>query len=313
MNRIDRLTGILLLLQQGPHTSEEIARHFEISRRTVLRDVQALSEIGIPIIAQEGPGGGYSLPEDFWLAPLPLSTHEAFLLLLALSVLARIGEAPFDHERATLIAKIRALLPPAQLPHVEQMLASVEIAIPERDQRAPFLDALVAAAHDRRWVQITYQSAQRRSTQHVLPLQLYSEHGFWYLRAYAYEHEEHRTYRVDRVQHIAPSAGDLFQNVPIPEPGPYASESDPEVIALLTPRGVALVETEKHLGAQIERLEDGSGRLAVRCPPSELDWYARYFASLGDEVTVHAPDALCERLRDLGERLAARYRNPQSW
>jgi len=57
MNRVDRLTAILLLLQERPRTSEEIARRFEVSKRTVLRDVQALSEMGVPVIARDGAGG----------------------------------------------------------------------------------------------------------------------------------------------------------------------------------------------------------------------------------------------------------------
>jgi predicted DNA-binding transcriptional regulator YafY len=60
MNRTDRLTAILLLLQERSRTAGEIARHFEVSRRTVLRDVQALCEIGVPIVAREGVGGGAS-------------------------------------------------------------------------------------------------------------------------------------------------------------------------------------------------------------------------------------------------------------
>src|SRR5688572_24599506 len=106
MNRIERLTAILLLLQEKPHTSLEIAHHFEISKRTVLRDIQALSEMGVPVIAQPGSGGGYSLPDGYLLAPLPLTLHEAFLLRLALNTITRLPELPFLPERSSLLAKL---------------------------------------------------------------------------------------------------------------------------------------------------------------------------------------------------------------
>src|SRR5512143_3452133 len=122
MNRIERLAAILLLLQERPHTSEEIARRFEVSRRTVLRDVQALSEMGVPVIAREGPGGGYSLPADYHTGPLPLTGSEAFLLLLALSAIEHLSDLPFREERATLMAKLRALLPGGTLPGAEGLL-----------------------------------------------------------------------------------------------------------------------------------------------------------------------------------------------
>src|SRR5512147_618357 len=111
MNHIERLAAILLLLQEHPHTSEEIARRFEISRRTVLRDVQALSEMGVPVIAREGPGGGYTLPADYHTQPLPLTRNEAFLLLLSLAAVERLSDLPFKHELASLQVKLRAVLP----------------------------------------------------------------------------------------------------------------------------------------------------------------------------------------------------------
>ncbi|MGH9762037.1 MAG: helix-turn-helix transcriptional regulator [Blastocatellia bacterium] len=57
MNRMERLTAILLLLQDKPRTSDDIAGRFEVSKRTVLRDMQALSEMGMPIIARDGARG----------------------------------------------------------------------------------------------------------------------------------------------------------------------------------------------------------------------------------------------------------------
>ena len=307
MNRIDRLTGILLLLQEQPRTAAGIARHFEVSRRTILRDIQALCEIGVPVIAREGVGGGYSLPEGYRPAPLPLSSSEVFLLLLALSTIARLADTPFGQARATLAAKLRALLPGEQLPDIERMLATVGVDVPERIERAPLLDALIAAAQERRWVRVIYRSAERRTTQHLLPRQIFAQQGYWYCRAYSAEHAAERTYRVDRLEALEPS-GDDFQPPPTPDPLPYDHVSHPQVVVALTARGVAAVESDPHLGRQIERLPDGSGRLSFRCPPDELDWFARYFASLGSHADVGAPAELRQRMREIGRMLVERYR-----
>jgi predicted DNA-binding transcriptional regulator YafY len=306
MNRTDRLTAILLLLQEKPRTAGEIARHFEVSRRTVLRDVQALCEIGVPIVAREGSGGGYSLPEGYWLAPPPLSEREAFLLLLALGVLARHADTPFATERASLVAKLRALLPAGQLLDVERLLDRVDLEVPRRSQRAVFLDALLDAAQARCWVRVVYQSAERRSVQHLLPRQVYAQSGLWYCRAYAHERGEERIYRVDRTRALDPPAADFHPPL-LPEPTPYNHVAHPQIVAILTARGVAYVESEPDLGQIILRDADGGGRLVFRCPPAELDWFARYFASLGDEVRVEAPAELRERLMQLGQTLAQRY------
>jgi predicted DNA-binding transcriptional regulator YafY len=305
MNRIDRLTAILLLLQSRPRTSEEIARQFEVSRRTVLRDVQALCEIGVPIIAREGAGGGYSLPHDYALAPLRLSGPETFLLLLALDTLARLSAAPFAQERVTLIAKLRAIIPAQQIDDVVDLLATVSVDMPRRQQRAPFLDQVIVAARERRWIEVTYQSAERTTTQRIMPRQVSAQSGYWYCQAYSHERQEERVYRVDRIRALVPADGDL---PPAPAaPRPYGHPEHPEVRADLSPRGVAYVESEPQLGQHIERLPDGAGRLAFRCPPSELGWFARYFASLGADAEVHAPPELRAGIRELALQLLEQY------
>lgn len=306
MNRIERLAAILLLLQEKPYTSDEIARHFEVSRRTVLRDVQALSEMGVPVIAQGGPGGGYSLPDNYQTAPLPLTGSEAFLLLLALSALERLSDLPFRQERATLRAKLQSVLPPEEASGARRLLANVTLDVPDRQARAPFLDALLEAAQQERWVRTVYQSSQRTSTQHLLPRQIYAQEGFWYCRAYARERGEERTYRIDRFESVGPPA-EGFVPGPINPSLPYDHSSHPEIVAYLTARGRALIEADRYLSAYLQTEPDGSSRLALRCPPSELDYFARHFAALGAEITVTAPAELVERLVSLGRQLLERY------
>ncbi len=306
MNHIERLAAILLLLQERPYTSQEIARRFEVSRRTVLRDVQALSEMGVPVIAREGPGGGYTLPADYRTQPLPLTRNEAFLLLLALTSVERLSDLPFKQEMASLLTKLRALLPQSELSGAKGLLTSVGMDVPTREQRAPFIEALLQAAQNESWVRVSYRSSGRISTQHLLPGQVYTQNGFWYCRALSNERGEERTYRIDRVISIdPPDAG--FSPVPIRESLPYDHESHPEVRARLTARGADLMESEPHAGRSVRREPGQAGELVLRCPPDELDWYARLFASLGDEVEVLAPPELRQKMLDLGQKLVERY------
>src|SRR5579864_4522020 len=105
MNRIDRLTAIILLLQGGRRTANEIARRFEVSKRTVFRDIEALCEMGVPIITESGAHGGYTLMPDYSLAPLQLTMREALLLRMALSSVSQLADTPFKQERESLLAK----------------------------------------------------------------------------------------------------------------------------------------------------------------------------------------------------------------
>jgi predicted DNA-binding transcriptional regulator YafY len=306
MNRIDRLLAILLSLQDKPQTSEQLARRFEISRRTVLRDMQALSEMGVPVIAREGPGGGYALMEDYRIEPLPLTGNEAFLLLLALYGIEQLSDLPFRQELNSLTAKVRALLPQAEIARAQGLLANVEIGGSEAENRAPFLAALLQATEGEQWVRVTYRSSAQLSVQHVLPQRVYTQEGYWYCRAYSAERGEERTYRADRILDLRPPADD-FVPPALAARIPYDHPSHPQVIARLSPRGVAMVESNRDLRRHVRHDSEQGGELIFRCPPHELNWFAHYFAGLGAEVEVMEPPELRERLQQLGHELAERY------
>ena len=305
MNRIERLTAILLLLQDQPHTAQEIADQFEVSRRTILRDVQALSEMGVPVIAREGSGGGYALPEDYTLAPLALSAREAFLLILALSSIKRPGQMLFNRERTSLEAKLRALLPRASLENLQRMLDKVNIEVANHGGPAPLLDELVEAVENRRWLRINYRSAGNTSTRHVLPVQVLLKNGFWYCEAFNLEKEDYRTYRVDRIL-SSEEAPPEVQAMEAPAPVPYEHEDHPQITVQLTARGADRLESDIHFGPRVQGMREG-GMVSFRCPPDELNWYAGFFASLGDDVTVLAPEALRQKMHSLGQQLVERY------
>ncbi|MEO5952199.1 MAG: WYL domain-containing protein [Chloroflexia bacterium] len=303
---MDRLTSILLMLQEKPRTSEEIAGHFEVSKRTILRDIQALYEIGVPILSREGAGGGYTLLPGYRIESPPLSMEEAYLLLLALRAVSELQSAPFGDHRATLSTKMRALFSRQQLDYVDKMLSISKVEAKKRRQTAPFLEAIMLAATEQTWVLVTYQSAERTSPQHLLPKTVYANEGFWYCKAYSYERGEERLYRVDRMRSVEP-ARETFLKSAAPSL-PYGHITHPQVRAMLTSRGVLHVETEPDIGGFIERNEDGSGSITFRCPPSELAYFARYFAGLGDEVEVIAPEELREAILHIAEKLAEKYR-----
>lgn len=309
MNRVERLTGLLLLLQErskrGPVRASALAEHYEVSRRTILRDMEALCEMGVPVIARDGPGGGFSLPPDYALTPLPLTVPESVLMLLALNALDRLADAPFSAARETLRAKLKTLIASRHAPDVEDTLDAVSFDVPARTARAPHLDLLVDAARSSQWLQITYCSAERTSIQRILPLHVSTSGGFWYCRAYSADRAEERTYRADRVLSADPI---LAPHGVVPSPSAdYHHESHPEVHITLTSQGIERVEHERHLGATIRRNADGSGALHMRVPPGDLRWLAEYVVGLGPHAEALAPPELRQRIRDLAGAIAARH------
>ena len=99
MNRTDRLLAIVLELQaHGWRRAEDLAATFEVSKRTIYRDVLALGEAGVPLVAE--PGRGYRLPDGYFLPPLRFSVEEAVMLLLGSDVVAQAFDAGLSDQHA---------------------------------------------------------------------------------------------------------------------------------------------------------------------------------------------------------------------
>ena len=105
MNRTDRLLAIVLEIQAKKHIrAEDLAATFEVTKRTIYRDIGALSESGVPIVAM--PGQGYSLVEGYFLPPLTFSSDEAIMLLLGTDFVAQNFDAHYRGAAQSASSKI---------------------------------------------------------------------------------------------------------------------------------------------------------------------------------------------------------------
>src|SRR5262245_23815104 len=145
MNRLDRALGILLLLRSGKTLSAaELSRRFEVSTRTIYRDVEMLAAVGVPIYAEMGRDGGFRLAEGYFLPPGMVAVGEAVSLLLGLTLLRRLRARPFAAELETSGQKLLAAVPDqlrAALAHAQQIVGferlPADIFHPERPDSAP--------------------------------------------------------------------------------------------------------------------------------------------------------------------------------
>ncbi len=289
MTRVERMMAVVLLLQERGRGCEELARLLEVSRRTVIRDIQAICEMGIPILSREGAGGGYSLSPQYGIRPLELSWKEALLLVMALDGLSKLSDAPYSAERASLSAKLIPLIPGKHLARLDDLRESVVVEVPDREQRAPMLDALVEVVGTGNWICLEYDGTEGKSSRHIRLDRIYTDRGFWYLNGY--DGQVSRTMRVDRVLSISSvePPEDVHPEVPYDDP------SHPLVRVVLTKRGARVVQRDPHMGGNVDvGLE--FQELAFRCPYSEFEWYAGFFGSIGKDAIVLEPEELRRKM-----------------
>jgi predicted DNA-binding transcriptional regulator YafY len=177
MARAARLLEMLIRLRGAPRlTARELADEFGVSRRTMQRDLQALADLGVRLVAAPGPGGGYTLARDQRLAPLSLTVDEALGVLLSYDAFARFAQPPFVPESEGLSAatKLRAALPPDVARELERLRDHVALIARPVGDPAPLLGDLLRAALDAAHLRIVYDSKSGRSERIIFPFGIYS-------------------------------------------------------------------------------------------------------------------------------------------
>ena len=201
MIRFDRILGILLHLRAGkPVAAGDLARQFGVSRRTIYRDMDTLSALGVPVYAERGLAGGFRLLPGYFLPPLMFSRGEAVSLVLGLALWRSLRGRPLMAELETAERKLLAALPdelrqllansdelvgfeeqPPDLLHPEPPPAEHETPPPDAVSRTggTFLQAIL----DGRQVSMQYHSPYREQRQRIIasPLAMFWDRDRWYL------------------------------------------------------------------------------------------------------------------------------------
>ncbi len=211
MNRTDRLMAIILLLRSRKKlTAHELAEIFEVSERTIYRDIDALCQAQVPIAAEPGPEGGYSLLDTYSLPPVMFTLDEAVALFLGTSFIAHGQAMPFGEALKTALIKIEDILPDKLQESVHLSLQSILFDAGERGgmpvAREVF-QRVNEAILERRCIQLTYDSARRGQTTErvVAPYGLIYDHrnGVWYLVGFCHLRGEQRMFHMGRVRAVS--------------------------------------------------------------------------------------------------------------
>ena len=322
--RADRLVSLVLLLRQrGRMTADQLAGELEVSARTVLRDIEALSSAGVPVYADRGRRGGYSLLPGFRTELTGLNHDEALALLTAGSDR---GQKVFGLS-APLASAMRKVVDALPDGHRESLGDAAQrfLVEPETDllsRRAITEDLADGVVHEvrravlrGRRLRFDYEASGKPVGTHTVdPVGLVIVRGRTYLLAT--RSGQDRTYRLSRMQGA----------VALSEPAQRPEKVD---LDRIWADRTAQFLSKNHIPVTVRvrtlRREEllGSAR-AVRCEEAESEGWVRLDVmfedlrhavwavwQLGDDAEVLMPNSLCQALRDRAARLVARYDVPQ--
>jgi predicted DNA-binding transcriptional regulator YafY len=224
VNRTDRLYALVEELRaRAPRTmrASDLAERFEVTTRTIERDLLALQESGVPIWAQPGPGGGYGLNVEATLPPLNFTPAEAAAIATAL---AATRAMPFAEAGRSALQKLSGVMASAPKSTASKLVSQIRVAQGPRSGPADNVGEVIQRALiDSLAVELCYRDFQAQETVRIVePGGLVGTHRGWYLAAYCRLRQAPRAFRLDRIsnarlteEHFEPrNLDDILPDIP---------------------------------------------------------------------------------------------------
>lgn len=300
----DRLYALTLyLLNHGKTSASELAKHFEVSVRTIQRDIDALCQAGIPICAFTGTNGGYEILSDFKMNNQLASKDEYAYIATAINGLKTVTNNPVAddiYEKITAISKNSNT----------GMILDFSV-LREGDEK--LLQKLQSAVKNKQVVKFSYTNNSGETREHrVEPIAVIYKWYAWYMLAFNPTKQDYRTYKLVRMEEVCitedkfskehRSVEDILNDCSSSYQG-----KDVSTKVRLRCRGNAIHRIKEYLNGQlIETFEDGTAFMEIRIVEDE-QWWIGVVLSQGNEVEVIEPEHIKNRIIECAKDILFLY------
>lgn len=307
MNRFDRIVAIFIQLQTKRIVkAQEIADHFDVSLRTIYRDIRSLESAGVPIGSEAGIG--YYLDRGYSLPPVHFSPQEALSLLVAEKAMEGLNDANTLKTYREALHKIKAVLRDDDKDRLSQLNDSIEIHLAAHPSSEPAvqdcLQQLQTAILSSRVVAMDYWSNHRsQDTQRqVEPIGLYYYSHHWHLIAWCQLREDYRDFRLDRIQQLTLTDQRFNrhhrENLQSYLQKAHQSSQYFEVSLLVSSTIANVMQNQKHYYGFLEQdAPDSDGNITMHFLTPSLEYMARWLMMFTNEITIQSPPELLEEIR----------------
>jgi predicted DNA-binding transcriptional regulator YafY len=304
MNRIDRISAILIQLQSRRVVKAgDIAERFNISLRTVYRDIKTLEEAGIPLIGEAGVG--YSIMDGYRLPPVMFTREEATAFLTAEKFIEKLTDTTTNAQYQSAMYKVRAILKTSEKDALENLDGSIEVmkSYPQRraasnnDHIQTILDSII----HKKVLCIDYFAghSQENTKRDVEPVGVVYLDSFWHLIAYCRLRNDYRDFRIDRIRKLVVTDAS-YNNSKHPTLKAYIAqtvkEKELEMVVIKVDKEIYnYLEHQKYYSGFISEKTIGS-KIEMTFLTMTLEGFARWYMMFGDHAEIIKPDALKDRV-----------------
>ncbi len=306
--KIDRLLGIvLLLLNRQKMTAPELAARFEVSVRTIYRDIEAIDAAGIPIVSHQGVGGGFCIMDSYKLDRQVLTPDEMLSMLAALK---GIGTALGDRRVLNSKEKIESLMPRGDLSRLTDELRIEFLPWGHQQRQDLLLQSVQRALAERRLIRFTYFNSRGDQLARIVePMTLVFRGSAWYLYGYCRLKEDYRLFKISRIRELTEETTVFERRDKSYDEFADRSERRTEAvmadIVLRFSPAVRFSAEDFFDPESVEVLEDG--HVLVRTALPESEWVYGMIMSYQENVEVVSPRRVREIVRDKALRLAEQH------
>jgi predicted DNA-binding transcriptional regulator YafY len=310
-----RLITLILTLQRQPRQkAADLAEKLGVSVRTVHRYFEMLEEMGIPIYAERGPYGGFSLVRGYKLPPLIFTPEEAVAVALGTSLVGEMWGTLYHESAQGALAKLENVLPDEQRREIawaRRALVATGMNRANIETVAPWLEKLRRAVHENLRASMTYHSghSSQGEVRDLDPYALVHRTGWWYVVGYCRLRLALRTFRVDRIADLTLTT----QTFAVPDDFDIRAyleqdwmEAQPLKVEMrFTPAFAHLAQYGRGYWETLEEQPDGSVVVTFSAP--DIYSAASNILAYGPAVTVLAPSEVRQMVKEWAQATAEFY------
>ncbi|SHH32653.1 Predicted DNA-binding transcriptional regulator YafY, contains an HTH and WYL domains [Clostridium collagenovorans DSM 3089] len=298
--QVNRLFEIIyILLEKNMITAKELAERFEVSQRTIYRDIETLSTAGIPVYMSKGKGGGISILPDFILNKAILTEEEKKEILSSIRAVNAVSFS--DPAPENVLRKLNNILGENDTDWIEVDFSNWGNA--EREKET--FNNLKSAILSKKVVKFDYSSGKGENiSREVCPLKLYFKGQSWYMYGYCRIRNDYRFFKLRRIKGLCISK----ESFNIKAPQNIMKEDNifnDEFVTLkmrIYPKMAYRVYDEFEY---FKKLDDGSFIVTIEYPKGE--WLFSYISSFGEECEVLEPQEIRKEIKNKIEKMLLNY------
>lgn len=303
MNRIDRISAILIQLQSRRVVkASDIAERFNISLRTVYRDMKTLEEAGIPLIGEAGVG--YSIMDGYRLPPVMFTREEAIAFLTAEKFVENLTDANTLSQYQSAMYKVRAILKTTEKDLLEGMdnrIAVIKTPIQQNVPNNNHIQTILNGIVNKNILTIRYfaSHSQEDTNRDIEPVGIFYLSSYWHLIAYCRLRNAYRDFRIDRIKNLIVTDNHFSAEHPTLKNyiTKTAKEKHLEEVVIRVEKQVhRFLDGQKFYSGFISEKEvEGKMEMMFLC--DSLNHFARWYLMFGDRAEIIKPDQLKEEVK----------------